>query len=154
MKNPKRKKKKKLREQKSRISGSQIVAGGIVGAGVLATVGAMMLVIGIILTFTIIGAIIGIPIALIGLIIVVASIVVGGVGVVGGTIKGIIDYFRGRKRATKHKILTEREGQKLKENLILAGLVFIGIILLPFYLIGVIPLCYAVYRWKKRKKKR
>jgi len=100
----------KLREQKiihlqeelkvptaSKIAGG-LAAGGLVGGMALSWTGIIFMLIGGILTITIIGAIIGIPLIIIGFILFIVSGFVAGGGLIGGLIAGIIGALTGKKK--------------------------------------------------------
>ena len=90
-----------LQRQKSGTSGSQIAAGGLVGGGGLAMGGIVFIVIGVILSLSIIGMIIGIPLIIIGFIMLAIGGLIGGLGIVGGILVGIINFFKGKRRKKK-----------------------------------------------------
>ena len=85
----------KLKAQEIRkkvTSPSGLAAGGLVAGSAMAMTGVFMMVIGFILTITIIGAIIGIPLLIIGLILFLLSGAAAGVGILAGIGKAIHNW--------------------------------------------------------------
>lgn len=86
-------------EEELKIPASTIVTGsGLIGGMALSMTGVTMMVTGAILSLTIIGAIIGIPLLIIGFVIFLVSGLVGGGGLLGGLILKIKESLKKKKK--------------------------------------------------------
>jgi len=127
----------------------------VIGSGVILT-GLILIGIGALLCLTLIGMVIGLPMIFAGVICLIVGLIpfVGGAIVaLLGVLKGGMNYFIGRKFSARRET-SVKDRRKTREKLKIAGLVFIGILLLPLFFVGIIPLYFAYKGWKNLQNSR
>jgi uncharacterized membrane protein YbhN (UPF0104 family) len=95
------KRQKKIKEIENILGaglGTKLFVGGFIGGMGLSMSGVFMMVIGTVLCFTIIGAIVGIPLMIIGFIMFIGSGIVALLGAGSGVVAGIVKAIKNRKK--------------------------------------------------------